>query len=503
MGIIVRSASASWLLDSTHSIASDITMEITHPRADASSQAYEAHRQWANGLEWSYPVIVLGGRYPFRFVLNTAPSGMTLGQYYGDTDYGVLRWTNPTEGSHTVTLTVYDQDQTSVSVTFTLEVRDRESTTYFMFLNTATGNNSTGTGAYSSPKQTLVGAYGANSADSTHANKTVFIDGSVNLGGVSGLTYAGSQSQKLDWNNNKPKVIAKWPGASTATFAGNAAYFELSATNGGVCFHSMRFQDPTCPDAGPTDYTKRFAAGTDNSMQNMLVYNCRLVGTGTDPGPSSNPACFFQRSGTTGLRFALSHDTFDDCDQVAWLLCYGGQDGVIQENVVLNGQTGPSGVTAIYFKGDPTIQRWSIRRNQSTGTDVMGPLVKVDYLADAVTRDYIEVSYNTWYSAGSNPFAMGFLVGETDGNYGTHIRSFRNSWRVNYNSVQITTAGTISFINDAIQHDGTKTDGIEITTPARVTKTNLIAATSGVFDASMLLTSTYEANRGTHGAEVQ
>jgi hypothetical protein len=496
-------SAAAWQLPASHSIASSITMEIIHPRANASSQAYEAHRQWVNGLEFTYPIVVLGGRYSFRYVLDVAPAGATIGQYITDADYGVIRWASPTVGTHSWQVSVYDQDLVVRTVAWTQIVRDREDTTYSVFIRSTDGNDTTGTGAYSSPKRTLVGAYGSSSSDATNANKQVFIDGTVTLGGVAGLSYSGSQLQKLNWNNNKPKVLAKWPGASTATFAGNAAYFELGATNGGMCFHGMRFTQPTAPDATATDYTKRFAAGTSTSMMNMLVYNCTMVGTGVAPVPSSNPACFFQRSATSGGRFAISHCTFDAGDQIAWLLCYGGTQGVIQENTVVNGQSGPSGVTAIYFKGDPIIRDWSIRRNRSTGAGVMGPLVKVDWLADAATRDLIEVSHNTWYSAGATPYALGFLVGETDGNYGNNIRSFRNSWRVNYNSVQITTAGTISFINDAIQHDGTKTDGIEIANAARVSKTSLIQATSGVFDASMLLTSTYNAQRGTHGAEVQ
>lgn len=496
------SSSESWILASSHSIASAITMEVIHPRANASSQSYEAHRQWPGGLEFTYPIVVLGGKYPFRYVLDVAPTGATIGQHYGESDYGVIRWPNPTVGTHSWQASVYDQDLIVRTVAWTQVVRDREDPTYSIFIRSADGNDTTGTGAYSSPKRTLVGAYGSSSSDATNANKQVFIDGSVTLGGVAGLSYTGSQLQKLNWNNNKPKVLAKWPGASSATFVGNAAYFELGATNGGMCFHGMRFTQPTAPDATAIDYTKRFAAGTSTSMMNMLVFNCTMVGTGVAPVPSSNPACFFQRSGTSGGRLAISHCTFDACDQVGWLLCYGGTNGVIQENTVVNGQSGPSGVTAVYFKGDPTIRDWSIRRNRSTGTGVMGPLVKVDYLADAVTRDYIEVSYNTWYSSGASPFAIGFLVGETDGNFGNNIRSIRNSYRVNYNTVQITTAGTISFVNDAIQHDGTKTDGIEVLNAARVSKTSLLQATSGIFDSSMLLTSTYASQRGTHGAEV-
>jgi len=497
----VDTPSSSWILASDHSIASAISMAITHPRANASSQSYELHRQWPSQLEFTYPIIVLGGRYPFRFVLDVAPVGATLGQYYVDTDYGVIRWPSPTIGTHSWQVTVYDQSLSSVTVAWTQEVRDREDPAYFVFVDSASGNNGNN-GAYSSRKQTLVGPYGSSSSDATHANKQMFLSGTFQIGGVSGLGYSGTHSQRLNWNNNKPKVWAAIPG-STATLVGNSAHIELGATNGGCGFHRVRFTQPTLPD-GPlvTDYTKRFVAGTSAATKDLLIYSCTMVGTGAAPVESSNPACFFQRSGTFGGGFAISHSTFDDCDQCAWLLCYGGTNGVIQENVVVNGQTGPSGTTAIYFKGDPIIQRWSIRRNRSTGTGVMGPIAKVDWLADAATRDYIELSHNTWFSAGATPFALGFLVGETDGNYGNNIRSFRNSWRVNYNSVQITTAGTISFINDAIQHDGSKTDGIEATNSARISKTSLIQATSGVFDASMLLTSTYNSQRGTHGAEV-
>src|SRR5689334_3733291 len=81
---------SAWQLAAGHYETAKIPLEIIAPRAGLTT----ANRYYKTypGIAYRVPVVVLGGAFPFKFELLTAPSGMTIGQYDGDTDYGVINW---------------------------------------------------------------------------------------------------------------------------------------------------------------------------------------------------------------------------------------------------------------------------------------------------------------------------------------------------------------------------------------------------------------------------
>lgn len=157
--------SLSWQLATGHYVQAQISPTIIHPRPDGETNAYERHRLAPDSIPWRIPVVVQGGAWPFEYAVTSAPSGVTIGRHYGDSDYGVMSWASPTIGSHIITVRVRTQDygRTSgsadstgeYSVTFSLSVVDKNDTSKFIWM--ATSGNDSNAGTYSSPIASLVG----------------------------------------------------------------------------------------------------------------------------------------------------------------------------------------------------------------------------------------------------------------------------------------------------------------------------------------------------------
>ncbi len=147
------------LIASGHAQAANYPLEIIQPRPnlDTKSRFYKAYP----GIPYEMRMGVIGGDYPFRYELTTAPSGMTI-----DANTGVITWPNPTTtGSpHTVTARVTDLGAsgggmgaggTQVSVTWTITV----TTSGFIFVDAVKGHSKFGTpagdGSISNPFLTM------------------------------------------------------------------------------------------------------------------------------------------------------------------------------------------------------------------------------------------------------------------------------------------------------------------------------------------------------------
>jgi len=121
---------------------------IIFPRPDSETASWERHRKTYTGALYEFKVGIQGGAYPGTFELTgSPPAGMTIGEIYGDADYGKIIWASPTTGTHTIAFKYTDQDLTEVTRTYELVV----STTGFVFLDSVGGNDSTGDGSIGTP----------------------------------------------------------------------------------------------------------------------------------------------------------------------------------------------------------------------------------------------------------------------------------------------------------------------------------------------------------------
>jgi hypothetical protein len=157
--------SASGFYPAGHWVAATKTLQMIYPLTDAVTSANARHH-WAyydgtNAVQYQIPIVALGGSYPYVFTIDSASAalGMTIGQGWGSTNYGVLTWA-PTGAvtSHVVTVTITDQQRNAVQAVFTLSTSS--ATAHFVFLDALSGSDS-GAGTYGAPWQTLQKACGS------------------------------------------------------------------------------------------------------------------------------------------------------------------------------------------------------------------------------------------------------------------------------------------------------------------------------------------------------
>lgn len=518
-----------WQLAAGHFIPAKMPPNIIHPRPDAETAAWARCRRAPSGIEWSIPVSVQGGAWPFKYELTTAPSGMTIGETLpsdwltnGLGNYGVITWGTPTIGTHTIVVRVIDQDGTVVTRTWTLEVIDRENTNYFIFVSASGGLNSN-SGAYSSPKADITGWYGSAYNVSTYPGRQVFY-----RAGTYTIPSAAVSNYKFDVRASygKPVVFVAYPGESViidnGTFPG--CMYEMSNHfTGDVCFHGIRWVNPQAwadIGGGYINYRKCFLRIATSSSRTLFFRNVFDGGGNTRSDDSTNSSVIFFTGGA-GNYHAVVHNEFYNCDNMDTALLYDNQDNLFEGNLISGTYGGVSNwnkAWGYFIKGSTDagsgVRRITARANRHDGTEKYNQLV----FCSEFTGHYkgeIEVCWNNYYStasftesgvAGSGCFGLGQGSGGTGTTYG-NFWSYRNNWRVPHMSVITFQSGSNNWENDVIQHSGTYTDGISVyNSSVSPVKTNLAAGTSATITldaATNLLTGAARMTYlGTHGCEV-
>jgi uncharacterized repeat protein (TIGR01451 family) len=144
-------------LPSGYFIPAKRPMQQIYPRPDIETNTWARHR-WAyydgiNAIEYRIPIGVSFGAYPYKFICLACPSGMTVGSYYGDSNYGVVTWTpNGPATNAAVTVRVIDQQLNTLDITWT--VSTSSSTSHFIFTDNINGNDSIGAGTITAPFKT-------------------------------------------------------------------------------------------------------------------------------------------------------------------------------------------------------------------------------------------------------------------------------------------------------------------------------------------------------------
>jgi hypothetical protein len=512
--VISGGGGGEWQLAAGHFVPAKMSPVIIHPRPDAEMNAWARAARCPSAIAWSIPVTVLGGAWPFRYELTTAPSGMTITETLpadwltnGLQDYGVISWATPTVGSHSVSVTVTDQDGTQVTRSFTLECIDRENTTYFMFLDAASGSNSND-GSYSSPKQTIAGWYGANKVATTHGTKQIFYRaGTYSVAACP--VFGGSSSQQVDMIVGKPHVHVGYPGEVAIMDINNQAYYDWENGSGDHCYQDLKWISPTVTENSVNK--KAFMRMPTPSSTRGLWFRNWFVGDDLEGSNDSNSSCVMLTGSGNDNYFSFSQNIFDGCDAMDFMLNYDASDGVIEGNKVTNGYGGEA--WGFFFKA-LTIERWSIRANEGIDGTITNPFwFMSQYTAPSTdVRNNIEVCWNRLQNSSSftgaeraGAIALGGSDVAQEGHY-TNFWSYRNNFKNPFIGIWgIGTGGPFEFERDVIEHSGTYTDGLALLgdTDVTITKTSLATGTSMVDDTTVLLNggarTTY---LGTHGCEV-
>ena len=172
------------------------TMEAVSPRPDAESDlsggAY--YRYYHASMAYRVRVAVRGGAWPLHYDLTTAPAGATIGNNYGDADYGVISWASPTGASETFTVTVTDQEGATLAVTWTATLDASK----FVFVDADVAGP--GTGTFADPLSDI------DDIQSGHANKIAVLRESASQYLPTGSPAVG--------NTTYPSTLMGFPGES-------------------------------------------------------------------------------------------------------------------------------------------------------------------------------------------------------------------------------------------------------------------------------------------------
>lgn len=505
VGVATVPPSGDWQLAAGHFIPAKMTPVIIGPSAATEAgtdAAWSRYRRCPSGIEYRIPISVLGGAWPFYYELTTAPSGMTIGAQYGDTDYGILSWSSPTAGTHSIVARVTDQDGTIVTRSWSLECIDKDNTTYFMFLS-GSGNNSN-TGTQSSPRLDFEGWYTTSGTDATHAGKQAFYStGTYYTATMTART--GTYSQQIDMTpaGSKPQVHVAVPGQSPV-FDFEEAYWLRPASD--FCLSGMALTNGAVPEgAGPGTRTTYVRTEGENATRLLFFEDDFGVATGYTPTSGLNPATlFFDQTNLASTKLCVSDCNFAH-NALENIEAYGLIDVVFERNTFV---TQDPAMENVYLKSNGN-RNWSIRANSGNGNRFM--FVVNDSTQGGVTDPSVNNVEVCWNSYISSSFAtLRFAVGGGSAT-GGDIWVYRNSLTgiPGAQGGVEHTAFIASSSTPVVEYEKNVMEGFGLVDdPADVcTFTDDSSATTtdvdGYLDASNLLTGSARTTYlGTHGAEV-
>lgn len=223
-------SAGAWRLAAGHYVSAKMPMVLNHPRPDGETETWERHRKayydGVNSVQYRVPVEIQGGAAPFYFELLDGPSGMAIGQQYGDANYGIVTWTpsgNVTNDPVQVRIT--DQDLNVVVADWT--VTTSSSTADFIFVDSAAADNS-GSGAIGSPLKNTRGWYKDNQADTTFSGRIVYYRGGTHTWYLDPASNVPGNGILQD--TNKPLVHLGYPGETVSwDFSSCKVFFSGSA----------------------------------------------------------------------------------------------------------------------------------------------------------------------------------------------------------------------------------------------------------------------------------
>ncbi len=451
-----------WQLPDANQSPSRMALTIMHPQSGVTGPYTRAYP----GILWERPVVVLGGSWPYKVELVQAPSGMTVGETL-DIDefnttgligqaYSILSWDNPvTSGSpHTVEVLVTDQEGTTASETWTVTV----TTTGFVFVDAATGNNANA-GTLASPKENLIGVYGAAKATVSFAGQHCYLRAGTYEHDILPI----EDGVRVTWTGNKPFQFEAYPGETVTIDCANA-YWNMETPND-LAWIGLRF---TGLNAGGGYKYLQWAGGDRN-----LVYK-NYFGTGTGGIGGSNSAFMFIANVPTTTDSAIIRNTLDTPLSLALVETYACDGVVIEGNLVTN-YTG-SNCNGYYPKIDNT--NMTVRANRSL-SGCEGYFFVVDTYAD---NGPMEVCWNLMKVTSGDEYVQ---IGRENVN---DVDVFFDRNTCISGSINMDDAtGTFTLFNNVRQHDGTDADGITHTGGTEATISGILtdlSATSGLCDTT-------------------
>lgn len=425
-------AGASWQLPSGHYLAANFPLQIIAPRAGltAANRYYTAYP----GIPFVVPVAVIGGAWPFLYQLTSAPSGMTIGQQYGQANYGIITWENPVAGSYSLEVTVTDQQGNSQSVSWTLTVQ----TSGFLFVDSVDGNASvpnggTGTGTISNPFKTMNDWYaGATGGDGENTQSdTTYVGYFVYYRGNNGNTYSFDTcyypSSGQVYMDGKPVVHMAYPGDASPTFdvVTNGISWYMPDDNKDVFIQGVTF------NGAPTTSTTPNCLQWDSGVTDIGIFQCTFQEPSTASVEGINCALLYSDDNSPNVTQYLSFigNTIEGLNGYDAFLAYS-TEYCLFENNTCNGINGAVASGCFYAK-DSGNSYWTVRNNTGlTGNTATFGTQSLVLISDFSTVQYVEIVWNNFASTGS-----GVYLEIGNGGSVSDIYLGRNTWQIDAHAI--------------------------------------------------------------------
>jgi hypothetical protein len=380
-GYTPTAAPPNWQLQTGHYVQSVAVPDIVHPRPDNDSgglaggnpNTWERARLAPSGVPWRIPIRMRYGAWPFQYQLISGPAGMSIGQHYGDPDYGILSWANPVIGTYTITVQVTTQDfgRTAgsadpigqYSVSWTLVVADKTDVTKFVWLDAVNGNDANN-GSFGSPWKTLSGF----SAASTSGKQLFLRNG----------TYAMNVFSAILDLTSRAKVWVGYPGESvtidyTGAWSGTDIWILFNGSSGvgsgGCCTHNITF------NGSPSNWATVNSGSNHDQFHifhygdRALYYECtftNLNGYNTNGNWSNWQGVFPAATGTMHNYFVFTNNTCSNMQNMqsgGGLIAYSMRAYVVENNTI-TGFSNPKNIqSGIFIKGHNS--KGSVRANHA------------------------------------------------------------------------------------------------------------------------------------------
>jgi hypothetical protein len=212
----------SFPLPSANFVQAKMPMKVVYPRPDTETQIHSRHR-WAHpAMSYEIPIGVQGGAWPFKYEIVSGPNGATIGQNYGEDNYGVITWTPTTSsGVESFTVKITDQQLNTVSATWNVTIDADQ----FIFVQD--GFTGTKLGTITQPLESWADWYMNDANNSIYANKIV-----VFRGGSYSIIGDPNQNGNIEINTGvKSPSIIGFPGELPVMDCSAAKIFTRGGAN--------------------------------------------------------------------------------------------------------------------------------------------------------------------------------------------------------------------------------------------------------------------------------
>jgi len=324
----------SFPLPDQNFISAKMPMHLVYPRPDSETQSHARHR-WAHpDMPYEIPIGVQGGAWPFKYELVDSPNGATIGNYYGDDNYGVLSWSPSSSGTYTFRVRITDQELNTVQAVWRVKV-DAEP---FVFIED--GHTGAKVGTIDRPLEDVNDWFKGDNQDNSYHNKIiVFRSGNYRLVGDASQTHDEDRGHLVLYPNSKTHQIIGWPREWPVINASGAKII-----SGYGATHDMFVADIRWENArSNVDNSHFFRAWSDVSRSTWWRNQFHNIGAGRKGNDNASPV-FISGRGTHKHNILFKHNQLTSINtgfaNGSYVDIYYSSHVLIEENVAKNSRAG-------------------------------------------------------------------------------------------------------------------------------------------------------------------